>query len=148
MPIAERIGAASDVRAWTDSIPLHYEYTAGVAGEAFLRGLADGKILAGYCPHCDTLALPARMYCVDCFSRTTKLVRAGPVGVVKAISRSVAPDGEKVSFGFIEFPGVKGGIVHRLLPGVRAGSRVRASFKPKRQRVGAMSDVVGFGPAG
>ena len=65
--------------SWVDSIPLHYEYTAGVAGEKFLRGLMAGKILASYCPSCKRAALPARMYCVDCYSQTSKFVRAGPV---------------------------------------------------------------------
>jgi hypothetical protein len=34
------------ILAWKDGIPLHYEYTAGTAGEAFLRGLKVGRIVA------------------------------------------------------------------------------------------------------
>jgi len=148
LSLPERLAAASEVRSWTGSIPLHYEYTAGVAGEAFLRGLKDGKILAGYCPECGSAALPARTYCVDCFSPTTRFVRTGPIGVVRAVAKKETAGGETVSFGFIEFPGTKGGIIHRLLPGARAGSKVRAVFKPRAQRAGAVSDIVGFERAG
>ena len=59
MPIGERIESVEDVMQWTDTIPFHYEYTAGVAGEKFLRGLIEGKILAGYCPSCEESSLPA-----------------------------------------------------------------------------------------
>jgi uncharacterized OB-fold protein len=144
MPITERLADVREVRQWVDGIPLSYEYTAGVAGEKFLRGLMEAKILAAYCPSCEQAALPARMYCVECYGETTKLVRAGPVGVVKAVTRSVDQAGEQVVFGFVVFPGVKGGMVHRLLEGVRGGSKVRPKFKPKRDRTGALSDILGF----
>jgi uncharacterized OB-fold protein len=144
MPMTERLDDVTEVRQWVDSIPLHYEYTAGVAGERFLRGLIGGKILAAYCPNCKQAALPARMYCLDCYGETTKFVRAGPVGVVKAVTRAKGAPGEPVAFAFIEFPNVKGGIVHRLIGGARAGSRVKAIFRPKRERTGAISDVLGF----
>ena len=127
MPITERLDDVTEALRWTDSIPLHYEYTAGVAGEAFLRGLMEGRLLAGYCPNCKIAALPARMYCVDCYSRTSKFVRAGPAGVVKALTRRTADSGEKVTLAFIEFPGVRGGMIHTLIGEARAGSRVQPS---------------------
>jgi hypothetical protein len=144
VPITERLDDVMQVRQWVDVIPFHYEYTAGVAGEKFLRALMEGKILAGYCPNCQQAALPARMYCVDCYSPTTKLVRVGPIGVVKAVTRSVGASGETIAFAFIEFPGVKGGILHMLIGNARAGSKVRAKFRPKRERTGAISDLLGF----
>ncbi|MDA4135873.1 MAG: cobalt transporter ApaG [Thaumarchaeota archaeon] len=144
MPMTERLDDVTEVRQWVDSIPFHYEYTAGVAGEKFLRGLIDGKILAAYCPNCKEAALPARMYCVDCYGETTKLIRVDQVGVVKAITRTGGGAGERVAFAFIEFPEVKGGIVHRLIGSARAGSRVKAKFRPKLERTGAISDVLGF----
>ena len=144
MPITERLDDVIKARRWVDSIPLHYEYTAGVVGEKFLRGLMDGRILAAYCPNCDRAALPARMYCVDCYGQTTKLVAAGPVGLVKAVTRAVGEEDETSVFAFIEFPKVKGGIVHKLIGNARRGSKVTAKFKPRRERTGAISDVLGF----
>jgi uncharacterized OB-fold protein len=143
-PMTERLDDVTKARQWVDAIPFHYEYTAGVAGEKFLRALMEGRILAGYCPNCRQAALPARIYCVDCYGETSKFVRAGPVGVVKALTRS--PDG--AAFAFVEFPGIKGGMLHRLIGSARAGSRVRTVFRPKRERTGAMSDILGFERAG
>lgn len=127
-----------------DAIPLHYEYTAGVAGEKFLRGLMEGRVLAGRCEVCGITALPARMYCVECYSPIEKLVRAGPIGVVRAVAKQVDDSGKPEAFAFVEFTGVKGGLVHRLIGGARVGSKVRPKFKPKAERKGAMSDVLGF----
>jgi len=148
LPITERIDDVTEALRWVDSIPLHYEYTAGVAGEKFLRGLIAGKILAGYCPKCRNLALPARMYCVDCYSATSRFVAVGPVGVVKAITRKAKHSGEAETFVFVQFPGVKGGLVHRLIGDARAGTRVTARFRPRRERTGAISDVAGFERSG
>ncbi len=125
-------------------IPFRYEYTAGVAGEKFLRGLMEGQILAGYCAGCRKTSLPARMYCIECYSPIDRYVRAGPVGVVKAITRGTGASGVPETFAFVEFPGIAGGMVHRLLGRARVGSKVKASYKPKRERKGAVSDILGF----
>ncbi len=142
VPITERLAAGSEVRAWEDTIPFHYEYTAGVAGEKFLRGLRDGKILAGLCPNCGLTSLPLRMYCVDCYTGVTKSVRVRPAGVVRALTRGGR------TFAYVEFDGVKGGLVHSLIGSARVGSRVAVRFRPKRQRVGALSDILGFERSG
>ena len=139
MPITERLDRGTDALAWKGSIPLHYEYTAGVAGERFMRGLMGGKILAGYCEACGTASLPARMYCVECYSGTSSFVKVGPVGVVRALAR-----GDTERFAFVEFPGTKGGVLHRLIGPGRVGSRVKARFRPRRARTGAISDILGF----
>jgi uncharacterized OB-fold protein len=138
LPITERLDAASSVRAWRDKIPLHYEYTAGVAGEKFLRGLKEGRILAGRCGECGVTSLPLRMYCVDCYSEVVKSFRVAPVGVVRAVTRGAK------TFAYVEFEGVKGGLVNALIGPARVGSRVAVVFRPKSQRTGAISDVLGF----
>jgi uncharacterized OB-fold protein len=142
MPIEERIGSVEDVRQWTDSIPFQYEYTAGVAGEKFLRGLMDGKILAGYCPNCKESSLPARIYCVKCYGGITSYVEMGPVGKVRAVTTAKKGDGS--TFVFVTFKGVRGGLVHRLLDGARAGSEVMPRFRPKAERTGSILDLQGF----
>lgn len=144
MPISERLDGSTQVKSWIDTIPLHYEYTAGVVGEKFLRGLMDGRILAGRCDACGTTALPARMYCVECYSPVEKLVRVGPAGVVRAVARRVDESGEPQAFAFVEFPGVRGGMVHRLIGRARSGSKVRPKFRSRAERKGAISDVLGF----
>jgi uncharacterized protein len=144
MPITERLDDITSVRQWVDAIPLHYEYTAGVAGEKFLRGLMQGKVLASYCSNCDKASLPLRIYCVDCCSETRKTVKVGPNGTVKASTRTVDSEGREVSFGFVAFPGIKGGIIHVLIGTAKTGTRVKPRFRPKKERKGAISDLLGF----
>ena len=146
MPIRERLEDVAEVRQWSDVIPFHYEYTAGVAGEKFLRGLMEGKILAGYCPVCKEAFLPARIYCVVCYGEITKFVRVGPVGRVRALTRSGKGEGGGGAFAFVTFDGVRGGMVHRLLGRARAGSEVVARFRPAMERTGSVLDIQGFEP--
>src|SRR2546427_7532868 len=68
MPILERLAQPSQARHWTDSIPLEFHYTAGVAGEEFRRELRDnGRFLVSKCSKCKSTYIPARMYCPSCF---------------------------------------------------------------------------------
>jgi hypothetical protein len=141
MPMSERLDSVTDVRQWRDSIPFHYEYTAGVAGERFLRGLKEGKILAGYCPACRETSLPLRMYCLGCYGEITKAVSVGRVGRARAVTRN--PEGG--AFVFVTFDGVKGGIIHRLLGKTRVGGEVVALFRPPKERKCSLDDIQGFG---
>jgi len=140
----ERIESVADVRQWADIIPFQYEYTAGVAGEKFLRGLMDGKILAGYCPNCKESSLPARIYCVKCYGEITKLVKVGPVGKVRAVTSAGKQNTGGQTFVFVTFDGVRGGIIHKLLGNARAGSEVVPRFKPRSERTGSILDIQGF----
>jgi uncharacterized OB-fold protein len=140
----ERLQSVDEIRQWRDKIPFHWEYTAGVAGERFLRGLIEGKIVAGYCERCDEKSLPARMYCLNCYGRIERLVRAGPIGVAEAVTEDAS--GER--FVFVTFDGIKGGVLHKAIQGVRRGAKVRPLFKPGAERVGSVLDIVGFEAAG
>ncbi|MDA4114368.1 MAG: zinc ribbon domain-containing protein [Thaumarchaeota archaeon] len=139
MPIEERIESVADIRQWTDTIPFQYEYTAGVAGERFLRGLMDGKILAGYCPGCNESSLPARIYCVRCYGGITEYVEVEPVGKVRAVTSA-----KQDAFAFVTFKDVRGGLVHRLLDRARAGTEVVPRFRPRSERTGSILDLQGF----
>jgi len=142
LTLADQLGSTSEARAWADTIPLLYEYTAGVAGERFLRGLMTGRILAGYCETCKEASLPARIYCVNCYGEIKKFVRVGPAGRISAISRPGKDGGP--TFAYVTFQGVRGGMIHRLLGRGRAGSEVVPRFLPKGQRKGSINDIQGF----
>src|SRR5436309_14801256 len=67
MPILEKISQASQARHLTDSIPLEFHDTAGVAGEEFRRALKkNGRFLASKCAKCKSSYVPARMLCPTC----------------------------------------------------------------------------------
>ncbi len=150
MPLNERITSVDEFRAWTDKIPLRYQYTAGVAGEKFLRGLQDGKILAAKCAKCGKSYLPPKMYCVDCFVPISVYYEVGPEGRVGALTEShVDFHGNKlpspVSIAFITFKGVTGGLIHRIDgEGPRIGTKVVPKFVPRSARKGSLLDIEKF----
>ena len=149
MPLRERITSVDEVRSWKDEIPLHYVYTSGVAGEKFLRGLQEGKILAAKCGNCGRMYLPPKMYCVECFAEMTKFVEVGTQGRVRALAEShVDFHGKDVAepetFAFVTFRGVTGGLLHRARKGLKVGSKVTPRFRPKVEMKGTILDIEGF----
>lgn len=141
--------------AWKDGIPLHYEYTAGTAGEAFLRALMEGRIVASKCGTCGEVRLPPRTYCLECYGRTRLDIEMLHSGRIAALSTAnIGPGGAKVgarsrtTFGFVTFEGARGGLVHRILHEGRSdpklGDPVRPLFAPAERRKGSVLDLEGF----
>jgi len=148
--VSERMTRVDLLRSWTDQIPLRYEYTAGVAGEKFFRGLKRGKVLAGACDKCGAKYVPPKAYCVNCFTRVSKFVEVGPEGRIGALSEShVEFDGSKAKepklVAFVTFKGTTGGLIHRVEGHkLRIGARVRPRFVPESERKGSLLDIAAF----
>src|SRR5437588_7616857 len=91
-PILEKISQLSRARHWTDSIPLEFHYTAGVAGEEFRRELKrNGRFLASECSKCKNSYGPARMFCPSCFiemKETRTLEQTGYVYSYTTVKRN------------------------------------------------------------
>src|SRR6267143_1573027 len=156
MPILEKLTQPSQARHWTDSIPLEYHYTAGVAGEEFRRELRDnGRFLVSKCSKCKNTYIPARMYCPDCFiEMKDEFPIDKPCYVYSFTSvnrdRSGADIELPITIGLVKFEGVKGGIVHLLdvddLDRVSMGMKVTPSLKDLSERTGAITDILAFKP--
>jgi uncharacterized protein len=154
LPVLEKLGQPSKARHWTDSIPLEFHYTAGVAGEAFRVELKEnGRFLSSKCPKCKTSYVPARMFCPACFIELTDnkpIEKPGYVYSYTTVKQGRAGDPleEPLIMVLIKFEGIEGGIVHRLETGamekVGFGTRVRPVLKPVEERTGALSDVLAF----
>ena len=157
MPILEKISQPSQARQWTDSIPLEYHYTAGVAGEEFRRELKEhGRLLASKCSKCKNSYVPARMFCPSCFiemKETKPLDGHGYVYSYTTVNRDRS--GNKSSWpttiALVKFEDVKGGIVHRLEADdpetVSIGMKVVPILKSATERSGALTDIIAFKPA-
>ncbi|MDA4115473.1 MAG: Zn-ribbon domain-containing OB-fold protein [Thaumarchaeota archaeon] len=148
-------GRTGRILAWKDGIPLHYEYTAGTAGEAFLRGLKEGRIIASKCGTCGEVRLPPRAYCLQCYGRTRVDVEMLHSGRLAAFSTrhlgaggAKVPARSRVTFGFVTFEGASGGLVHRVLhegrSDPRLGDPVRPLFVSAERRKGSILDLEGF----
>lgn len=132
---------------WEGAIPLRYEYTAGVAGERFLRALKAGRLLLSRCRKCLRRYVPPRAFCVHCFRVITEYNAAPRSGYVYSYTTLRSGKAPRAC-GLIRFKGVEGGLLHLLEggPSLRIGMKVAPVFKPPRERRGALTDIVGFLP--
>jgi uncharacterized OB-fold protein len=152
----EKLTNPEDVRTWPGSIPVEHIYTAGVAGEAYLRAIKErGKLAATACPSCGADYLPARLYCERCFEKTAEPRDVEARGVVETFTvahRDIEdqPLDPPMVYAFIRIAGTGGGLVHRLgevdQADVRIGLPVEAVFLAPAQRVGSVLDIVHFKP--
>ena len=154
MPILEKLVQPSKARHWTDSIPLEFHYTTGVAGEEFRRELKEnGRFLASKCAECENVYVPARMFCPNCFAEMKESMPLNKPGYVYSYT-TVNRDrkGEALSdpiiIALVKFEGVNGGIVHRLnvdgAEKVSLGIKVTPDLKASGERTGALTDIKAF----
>jgi uncharacterized OB-fold protein len=156
MPILEKLAQPSQARHWTDSIPLEFHYTAGVAGEEFRRELRDnGRFLVSKCSKCKSTYIPARMYCPSCFIEMKDQFPIDKPGYVYSFTsvnrdRAGADTDSPRTVGLVKFEGIKGGIVHLLdvddPDRVSIGMKVTPSLKNSPERTGAITDILAFKP--
>jgi len=138
---------------------LRYSWSSGKATSRFLEGLRDGELWGRRCEGCGRTMVPPRMYCELCFRPTDAWVRLQDTGRVVTYSVSYVNadasrrEGEPpVIVAVVEIEGASPmmGILH-LLGEVSAGelaigTRVRAVWKPRGERRGAITDIVYFRP--
>lgn len=153
MPLIERIQHLNEARAWRGAIRLEGVYTAGVAGERWLRGLQEGKIYGTRCPRCRYTYVPARRFCERCLGELSEdaWIEVGPQGTLVSWTRvHVAPDGAPLvpprTIGLIRLDGADAVLVHELIGDGEwaSGMRVEAVFRPPAERVGSIRDLLGF----
>ncbi|HEY45710.1 MAG TPA: Zn-ribbon domain-containing OB-fold protein [Anaerolineae bacterium] len=140
--------------AWLGEMPITSRYTAGLAGEKFLRAIKDeGKILGSYCDHCGITYVPARQFCERCMDKLDETVDVGTEGEVHTFTLLFedldgTPREEPEIVAFISLG--DGGLVHRLdeveLDDLDIGMPVQAVFKSKGEREGSILDIKYFKP--
>ncbi len=141
---------------WNDP-GLSYTWSTGLAIGTYLEGLKKGKLLGVRCRSCNRIMVPPRMFCEECFRTVDEFVPLHDTGTVNTFaicyiktdaSRQKRPQLPAV----VEIDGAtKGmGILHllgELKPAdVRIGMKVRAVWKPARDRKGDITDIRYFRP--
>jgi uncharacterized OB-fold protein len=160
MPILDRLDHAHRAKAIRGDLPFRSVYTAGIAGEHFLRALKDqGKILGTRCTQCDVSYVPGRLYCERCFAHLDDdaWFDAGTHGSVHTftimhidLDETALPAPRIIAF--IEIDGTDGGLVHNLdqvdPEEIFIGMPVQAVLKPAPDRTGSITDISHFEPSG
>jgi uncharacterized OB-fold protein len=141
-------------QAWRGEMPITSRYTAGLAGEVFLRAIKDeGKILGSYCDRCGITYVPARQFCERCMDELEETVDVGTKGELHTFTLLFenldgTPKEEPEIVAFIRLG--DGGLVHKLdeveLDDLDIGMPVEAVFKPKGEREGSILDIKYFRP--
>jgi len=140
---------------WQLAIP--NTYPAGVIGSKFLVELRDNRKIKGVkCPTCNQVSVPPRSTCKYCFGELSELVDVSDKGTVITYTVAHEPNplqpvkGSPVIFGIVKLDGADNGFVHMLgevdLKQLKCGMRVKAVFKPKKQRVASILDIKYFKP--
>jgi uncharacterized OB-fold protein len=136
---------------------LGYAWTSGVAISRFLDGLKRGVLWARKCNQCGRTMIPPRMYCEECFRPTDAWVRVKDSGKVNTFSvvyvnTDASRRKKPLLVSVIEIDGASPmmGILHLLgevaPEKVEVGMKVRAVWKPKAEREGAITDIMYFKP--
>jgi uncharacterized OB-fold protein len=153
--LLNKLQHAGGVRSVSGEIPIYHRYTLGVAGERFFKAMRDDQqLLASPCPKCAISLLPPKIYCERCFEETstdwTPVSGPGQVRSFTVLHRNLdeEPLDPPQVVALIGWPGVRGGLVHRLgevrPEQVDMGMAVEPVWAD--QRVGAMSDIDHFRP--
>ncbi len=153
MSFKESITKTTTLGYFEGAIPVNYQYTFGMAGDRFFSEVRDkGDFLASKCPDCGALYVYPQIYCDDCFSETSEFVSIGTEGLLYSATKSYRNNhGEHHKkpqmIGMVRFDGVRGGIIHRLNiepSEICLGMKVKAKFKPQKDRQGSIDDILYF----
>jgi uncharacterized OB-fold protein len=136
---------------------LSYTWSTGVAIGTYLEGLKKGKLLGVRCRSCNRIMVPPRLFCEECFKTIDEFVPVQDTGKINTFaicyirtdaSRQKRPQIPAV----VELDGAsKGmGILHLLgevkPADVKIGMKVKAVWKPARERKGDITDIRYFKP--
>jgi uncharacterized OB-fold protein len=156
-PMAGNAGPPEPVTMMTAPVRLHYEHTASPEESRFLRGLADGRLLAQRCPVCGKVYIPPRGACPTDGVPTTDEVELPDRGIVTTFCVvNVDYPGQRVSAPYVAASVLLDGAdipFQHLILGcdpdeVRMGMRVRAEWKPRAEWGTTLENIDHFRPTG
>jgi uncharacterized protein len=138
-------------------IHLSYRHTVSPEESRYLRGLAQGKLIAQRCPACGKVYIPPRGACPTDGVPTTDEVELTDAGIVTTFCIVNVPFlGQRMTppyvVAYVLLDGADIAFLH-LVRGcdasdVRMGMRVRAAWKPREQWSTTLENILHFEPTG
>ncbi|MEK7288053.1 MAG: Zn-ribbon domain-containing OB-fold protein [Elusimicrobiota bacterium] len=131
---------------------LEYAWDTGKAIGRFLAEIKKGRLAGTHCSKCQRTLIPPRIFCEKCFRDIDKWVTLKDTGIIQTFSVSyvtwdvkrlekpqipavIAIDGATPGYGILHL------IKTKDPKTLRIGQRVKAVWKPARQRKGAITDI-------
>jgi len=156
MSFTERIQSPEDLKHVKGEMPVNFLYTAGIAGERFLREIKENaKILGVRCRKCHIVHVPPKIYCERCFERLGDWTELACEGQIETFTTCYFDaDGNRLAepeiFAVIRLRGANEGIIHKVQEirdrDVHVGMEVKAVFREKKDRIGSVLDIAYFEP--
>jgi hypothetical protein len=136
---------------------VQYSWSLGQSMSGFLTGLKQGKILGRTCLKCKRVLVPPRMFCENCYGPTDDWVELEDTGTIETYSVSyLDSDARRIEdpilIGVISIDGAseKHGFMHYFgemsKDDIHIGMKVKAVWKPAKEREGAITDIKYFKP--
>jgi len=148
---------AAPVTMTITPVRLRYEHTASAAESAYLRGLAEGRLIGQRCPACRKVYVPSRGVCPADGVPADERVELPDVGTVTTFSIvNVGYPGQQVAPPYVAaavlLDGADIAFQHLILgcdpAQVHLGMRVRAVWRPRAEWGTRADNISHFGPAG
>lgn len=149
--------ACDPVTMMTSPVHLHYWHSASHQESRYLRGLAEGRLLAQRCPVCRNVYIPPRGACPADGVPTEEEVELADTGTVTTFCIVNVPFlGQRITppyvAAYVLLDGADIPLQHLVLgceaSEVRMGMRVRASWKPREQWGTTLENIDHFAPTG
>jgi uncharacterized OB-fold protein len=156
-PATEAAPAGEPVTMVTTPVQLHYQHSASVEESRFLRGIAEGRLLAQRCPACHKVYVPPRGACPVDGVPTEGEVELPGQGIVTTFCIVNVPFlGQRIEppyvTAYILLDGADIAFQHLVLgceaAEVRMGMRVEAVWKPRDQWGTSLENIDHFRPSG
>ena len=150
-------GNGDPVTMTVTPVRLRYQHTASAAESAYLRGLAEGRLLGQRCPACGKVYIPSRGVCPADGVPTDQEVELPDTGTVTTFSIvNVGYPGQRITPPYVAAAVLLDGadiafqqIILGCEPGeVHLGMRVRAVWRPRDEWDTTAETISHFGPAG
>jgi uncharacterized protein len=138
-------------------IRLRYLHTASPAESAYLRGLAEGRLLGQRCPACGQVYIPSRGTCPADGVPTDVVVELPDTGTITTFSVvNVGYPGQQVTPPYVAaavlLDGADIAFQHLILgcdpAEVHMGMRVKAAWRPREEWAQHADTISHFAPAG
>jgi uncharacterized OB-fold protein len=149
------VGSGDEVLTSDHVLEYPYSRSVGPVIGAFLTGLRDGVILGATAADGSVIVPPTEYD--DRGQSTGELVEVGPTGTVESWAWVTSPGAKHpldhpFAWVLVRLEGAATSMLHVLDAGspeaVSTGMRVVAEFAPAEARVGSVSDIRAFVPAG
>ena len=156
-PLSEKDFEENETIHFLDKINAKFAWDTGVAIGRYLESLKEGVLLGIHCKTCQKTYIPPRTVCEWCFEPLDDFVPLQDTGTVNTFSLCyVTWDVKRITEpeipAVIEIDGASPlhGIMHMLGEvepnDIQIGMRVQAVWKPAKERIGSITDILYFKP--